>query len=117
MEGAIMQDELDKNLHSLFQEKRNSLTEEPFLGNMLKLIERKRAWRVFAQRAFLGMGIIIVALLAPYLVKGSALLSVRLNALFEIAGGFMASPRGIACAACCALLIYIFKRRWVSTFI
>lgn len=112
-----MQDELEKNLHSLFQEKRNSLTEEPFLDNILKLIERKRARRVFAQRAFLGMGIIIVALLAPYLIRGSALLSVRLNSLFEIVGDFMASPRGIACAACCALLIYIFKRRWVSTLI
>jgi hypothetical protein len=117
MEGAVMKDELDKNLHSLFQEKSNSLTEEPFLGNMLKLIERKRARRVFAQRAFLGIGMIIVALLAPYLVKASALLSVRLNSLFEIAGGFMASPRGIACAASCALLIYIFKRRWFSALI
>jgi hypothetical protein len=117
MEGAVMQDELDKDLHSLFQEKRNSLTEEPFLGNMLKLIEKKRARRVFAQRIVLGIGIIIVAFLSPYLVKGSALMSDGLNALFETAGSFMASPRGLACAACCALLIFIFKRRWISTLI
>jgi hypothetical protein len=117
MEGAAMQDELDQNLHSLFQERRNSLSEEPFIANTLKLLEKKRARRVFAQRVILGIGIIIIAVLSPYLVKGSTLISSGLNILFEIAGGFMASPRGIACAAGCALLIFIFKRRWFSALI
>jgi hypothetical protein len=117
MEGAAMQDELDKNLHSLFQERRSSLPEEPFLKNTLKLIERKRARRMFAQRAVFAAGICFIALLSPYLLKGSALISGGLNSLFEIAGSFMTSPRGIACAAFCALLLFIFKRRWVSTLI
>ena len=117
MEGAVMQDEVDKNLHSLFQEQRSSLPEEPFLGNMLKLIEKKRARRVFAHRVILAIGFIIIALSSSYLVKGSALISVGLNALFEIAGSFMTSSRGIACAAFCALLLFIFKRRWISSLI
>jgi hypothetical protein len=112
-----MQDELDKNLHSLFQERRSSLPEEPFLGNMLKLIERKRAQRVFARRAVLVLGIIIIALLSPYMIKGSAIISGGLNAFFEITGSLMASPRGITCTAFCVLLIFIFKRRWFSALI
>jgi hypothetical protein len=113
----MMQDELDRNLCSLFQERRNSLTEEPFLGDMLKLIKRKRARLVFAQGVVFIPAICFIALLSPYLLKGSALISDVTNALFEICGNFMVSPRGIACAAFCAFLVFVFKRRWFSALI
>jgi len=84
---------------------------------MLKLIEKKRARRVFVRRVILGMGLIIVALLSPYLIRGAALISGGLTVLLEVSGAFMTSPRGIACAAFCILLLFIFKRRLVSTLI
>jgi hypothetical protein len=117
MEGTVMQDELDTNLQSLFQERREDLPDEPFLGNMLELIERKRVRRVLVHRVVRILGICIIASLSPYLVKGSTLISVALNGSLSIIGSFMTSPRGIACAALCALLLFVFKRRWFSALI
>ena len=37
-----MQQEVDKDLQSLFEGKSRSLPEEPFLGNILRLIEKQR---------------------------------------------------------------------------
>jgi hypothetical protein len=117
MEGAVMLDELDTNLHSLFQEKRDHLPAEPFLNNIVKLIERRRAWRVFVQRAALVIGIIICAWVSPYMIKGSALISGGLNVLFQAAGNFIHTPTGLAAAAAGALLLFLFKRRWISSLI
>jgi hypothetical protein len=46
-----MLDELDKNLQSLFYEKTQELPEEPFIGNLLKRIQRRRFLKIILQMA------------------------------------------------------------------
>jgi hypothetical protein len=115
MEGVAMQDELDKNLQSLFGELRHDLSEEPFVENVAKLINQKRARRVFLQKAVLVAGVILCGLSSRYLVKSSALISEGLDALFKIAGSFASSPLGMLSAIVAFLLLFLFKRRWIST--
>jgi hypothetical protein len=112
-----MQNELDKNLHYLFQEQRASLPEEPFLKGVLKRIERRRARKAFIQRAIFVIGICIVAWFSPYLIKGSALLSNELDVLFKLAGSLIKTPTGMLSAAAVILLLFIFKRRRFSLFV
>jgi hypothetical protein len=69
------------------------------------------------QRLLFVPGFCCCAFLSPYLVKGSALLSGGLNALLGISASFFATPLGITCAALGALLLFIFKRRWLSTLV
>ena len=112
-----MQNEFDKNLHSLFQEQRESLPEEPFLKDVVKRIERRRARNVFIQYAILVIGICIVAWSSPYLIKGSALLSNELDVLFKLAGSLIKTPTGMLSAAAVILFLFIFNRRRFSLFI
>jgi hypothetical protein len=110
-----MQDELDENLQLLFQEQSRNLPEEPFLGNMLKLIHKRQSRRVFKQRMVLVLGFACCAVLSPILIKGSIVLSSHLNLIIEAAGGFLDKPAGIITAVlCCILLLFIFKRRLIS---
>jgi len=112
-----MQDDLDQNLHSLFEEKRQDLAEEPFLGYMLKLIEKRRFRRIFIRRLLLLLGFACCILLSPVLIKYSILLSGALNALFETAGNLCSTPTGMITTALCAVLILIFNRRLISRFV
>lgn len=112
-----MQDELDKNLQALFQEKRRRLPEEPFLGNMLRIIQRRQSRRIFIQRLLWILVFAYCAGLSPFLIKGSVLVSIGLNAFIGKAGAFMATPIGMGTAAFGLLLLGIFKRRWISQFV
>jgi hypothetical protein len=109
-----MQDELDKNLQSLFEERSGNLPEEPFLGNMLRLIEKRQARRVFMQRLIYALGLACCALLSPHLIKGSMVLCGGLNALLGVINGFVNTPMGMTSAALCALVILFFKQRKIS---
>jgi len=80
-----MQDELDKNLESIFREQRQSLQEEPFVGNTLSLIKKHRSRRVFQQNLILLMAVVCCALLSQYFIKGSILLSFYLDRIFKAA--------------------------------
>ena len=110
-----MQDELDKNLRSLFEEKCRSLPEEPFLGNTLKLIEKRQSRRIFVRRLAYVLGLACCVLLSPLLIKGSMVLSGGLNALLGAVNGFVNAPMGMTTAALCALLLLFFKQRHVSS--
>jgi hypothetical protein len=112
-----MQDELDKKVQSLFRQGSQSLPEEPFFGNMLKLVKRRQSRRVFRQRLILVLGFSCCAVLSPFLIKGSILLSDGLNRLLEAAGHFWNTPVGMATAALCALLLLIFRRRLISALV
>lgn len=111
-----MQDELDKNLQTLFQEKIQSLPVEPFLSIVLKRIERQRSRQVILQMLLPVLGLACCALLSPFLIKGSVLLSNGLNFIFETAGAFSSRPAGLATAAVSALLFIILKPRRIFRF-
>ena len=70
-----MQDELDKDLRSLFEEKCRSLPEEPFLGNTRRLIEQRQSRRIFMRRLAYLLGLACCALVSPILIEGSMALS------------------------------------------
>ena len=106
-----MQQEVDKDLQSLFEGKSRSLPEEPFLGNILRLIERQRFRRVCMQWLILVMGLLCCALMSPIFIKGSILLSNGLGRLFESAENFFAAPEGMIAAVLGGLLFLISKRR------
>jgi len=108
-----MQDEVDKDLQSLFEGERRSLPEEPYLGNILRLIERRRFRRVCMQWLILVLGFLCCALISPILIQGSILLSNGLNRFFESASNFLATPEGLITAALGVLLLLIFKRRLI----
>jgi len=109
-----MQDELDKNLRSLFEEQSSSLPEEPFLGNTLRLIEKRQSRRIFMQRLIYVLGLAFCALLSPFLIKGSMVLSGSLNALLGAINSFVNTPVGMTSAASCALVILFIKQRQIS---
>jgi hypothetical protein len=113
-----MQDELDKHLQFLFQEKSCDLPEEPFLSNMLKLIQRRQSLLLFRQKLILFLGFSCFAFLSPLLIKGSILLSSGLSGIFEAAGNFLDTPAGMLSGILCSIvLVFILKRRPLSTFL
>jgi hypothetical protein len=114
---AAMQPELDKDLLSLFEDEKQSLPEEPFLGNVLKLIEKRRSKRIFMQIVICFAGIACCAFLSPFLIKASIVLSDGLNAVFGAIGSFVDTPRGVFASTICALLLIFISRRQISRFV
>ncbi len=107
-----MRDELDKNLQSLFEEKSRSLTEEPFLGNILRLIEKKRRSRRVVRWLAYVLGFACCAYLSPFLIKGSVVLSAHLRDIFSAINSCVTSPVGMSVTV--FILIFVsFRRRRV----
>jgi hypothetical protein len=112
-----MRDELDKDLQSLFEERKGSLPEEPFLGNTLNLIKKKRRFGRAVMRGLVyALGIACCALASPFLIKGSMLLSGSLNVAVAAVDGFVNSSLGMS-VAIVALLFMFTKRRRISMFV
>jgi hypothetical protein len=108
-----MQDQLDSNLQSLFLEKRGSLPEEPFLSNVVKLIERHQSRQAFRKKLMLVLGLCICVFFSPLLIKSSILLSGAINQLFALAGNFLNTPTGACAGALCALLVFAIRPRLI----
>jgi hypothetical protein len=112
-----MQDELDKDLRFLFEEKCRSLPEEPFLGNTLRRIEKRQSRRILMRRLAYVLGLACCAVLSPLFIKGSMVLSGGLNALVGMVNGFVNTSAGMTTTALCALLLLFFNRRQISRFV
>ena len=113
-----MQDELDKDLQSLFREQSRNLSEEPFLSDTLRLVKKRRAWRILEQNLILLLAVIVCALSSRFFIKGSMLLSGYLDWIFKTAEFFMDRPAGILIIALCgAVSLLIFRRRIISAFV
>ncbi len=112
-----MQDELDKNLQSLFHERTQNLPEEPFISNVLERIQRLRFWKTILQSLLLVVGLACCAALSPLLIKGSIVLSNTLNTILGHAGAFLATRTGMITAACLALLLFILKAKRIFRFV
>jgi|WetSurMetagenome_2_1015567.scaffolds.fasta_scaffold51634_2 hypothetical protein len=113
-----MQDELDKDLQSLFREQSRNLPEEPFLSDTLRLVKKRRARRILEQNLILLLAVIVCALSSRLIIKGSILLSGYLDWIFKLAELFMDRPAGILIIALCsAISLLIFRRRIISAFV
>jgi hypothetical protein len=113
-----MQDELDKDLQSLFREQSRNLSEEPFLSDTLRLIKKHRARRVLEQNLILLLAVIVCALSSRSIIKGSILLSGYLDWICRTAELFVDRPVGILIIALCgAVSLLIFRRRIISAFL
>ena len=108
-----MQDEDYKKLQALFEEHAQSLPEEPFVGQTLKLIKRQKFRLFLKERLPWVLAVICCALASPWLIRGSILLSRGLDSLFEVSGHYLATPAGMLVAALFALTFLVFKRRLV----
>ena len=112
-----MQDELDQNLQSLFHEKNQDLPEEPFIGSVLKRIQRRRFRKIILRSLLLVVGLACCAALSPLLIKGSVVLSNTLNAILGHAGAFLATRTGMITAPCLALFLFVLKPRRFFRFV
>jgi hypothetical protein len=115
--GVPMQDEMEENLQSLFHERTQKLPEEPFIGNLLKRIQRRRYLKTVLQSLLLGAGLACCAALSPLLIKGSIVLSNTLNGIFARAEVFFATRTGMITVACLTLLLFILKTKRILRFV
>lgn len=107
-----MQEDLDPNLQSLFQQEESRLGEKPFLDTTLARIERMRFRSALNRKLLLVLGLVACALVSPHLIAASAFLSGQLAAAFDACGGFLDKPAGLPAAlAAGALLLCLFRRR------
>jgi hypothetical protein len=110
----VMQDELDKSLQSLFQGESQNLPEEPFLTNIIRLIQKQHSRRVFEQRLILVLGLACCALLSRFVIKLATQLSSHLDSIIRAAGDVLDKPAGMLTAAiCCTLLLFLFRRKLI----
>jgi hypothetical protein len=79
----------------------------------MRLIEKRQSRRIFMQRLIYVLGLACCALLSPFLIKGSMVLSGSLNALLRAINSFVNTPEGMTSAASCALVILFFKQRQI----
>lgn len=112
-----MQNDLDGNLQSLFHEHHQALPEEPFLGNMMKLLEKHQARRIWKQRLAWTPAFACCVLLSPLLVRGSVLLSSSFDSFFDATSQFIATPMGMLVAGLCILPVLILNRTLVLEYI
>jgi hypothetical protein len=113
-----MQDELDRDLQSLFREQSRNLSEEPFLSDTLRLVKKRRTRRVLERYLTLLLAVIVCALSSRLFIKGSILLSGYLDWIFKTAELFMDRPAGILIIVLCsAVSLLIFRRRIISAFV
>lgn len=112
-----MQDELDKSLQLLFQEQSRNMPEEPFLSGMFRMVEKHRRRQAFLHKLSAFLGFVCCALLSPFLIKTSIILSEYIARIFDAVGKFLDSPAGILAMALCGTILFVlFRRRIFSAF-
>jgi hypothetical protein len=112
-----MQDDLDRNLQSLFHEHSQNLPEEPFLTDLIKLLEKEQAWKIWERRLVFLLALFCCFLLSPFLLRGAELLSSGLDLLFDATCSLIATPKGMLIAGLCALPFLIFNRKMILEYV
>lgn len=113
-----MNEGMDKELESLFLEKNDNLSPEPFVENTIKVIRKRESWRVFGRRMIYLSALCCCVLLSQFLIRASMLLSRYLSDFFNVMGKLIDKPVGLAAAfLCCTFLVFIFRRKLVSVFL
>ena len=112
-----MQDDLDRNLQSLFHEHNQNLPEEPFLTNILRLLEKQQARKIWERRLAFMLALFCCFLLSPFLLRGAELLSSSLDLLFNSISALLITPAGMLIACLCALPFLIFNRKLILEYV
>jgi len=111
-----MPDELDVDLKALFEEESRRLPGEPFLGDMLRLLEKRRFRRIMLRRLAYVLVLACAAGLSPFLIDASTMLSLGVNELFSAVNRLVNTSAGMSIALVVLLLI-LFRRRHASRLI
>ena len=106
-----MQEDLDRDLRTLFRDSHRDLSDEPFVSSTAKLIESRRLRKVLARRLLQALGIVCIALVSPLLIEGSLLLSNGLDDLFTWSGRLLSTPLGTFIAALCSIPLIVLNRK------
>jgi hypothetical protein len=102
----------DQDLRALFRREQVRVAEQPFVNELARRVtasRRRRTTMIFAAQA-VAIGALIAA--SPWLVKGSALLSAKLDLLFASTANALDSPYGYGAGLLCfAVAAFVFRRR------
>jgi hypothetical protein len=102
---------LDPELQTLFAGEHTHAPEQPFLSELARSLAVERRRRVFRSRVLRVAGLAAVMALSPWLIAGSQVASAKLDALFESAATWLATPAGWITLGLCALVALI-ARLW-----
>jgi hypothetical protein len=101
---------LDPKLQTLFAREHTHVPEQPFFSELVRRVAVERSRRVFMSRVLRVAGLAAVIALSPWLIAASQVASAKLDALFESAAAWLATPAGWITLALCALVALI--ARW-----
>jgi hypothetical protein len=89
----------DRELHALFESQRDAIADEPFVRAVAARVAAEGRRRTLGRRVLLGAALVLLVGLSPWLVAGSAVMSARLDVLFDYAFAMLETPIGTAVGA------------------
>ena len=101
----------DRNLRALFERDQVHVAEQPFVNEIARRVAAARQRRTLATRV--TQAVLVGGLIAasPWLVSGSALLSVKLDALFSSTAAALDSPLGYGAGLVVIIAAFGLRRR------
>jgi hypothetical protein len=109
--GRIPMDD-DERLRTLFERKQVHVSEQPFVHEVAQRVAASRRLRAAGTLAAQAIAIGALIAASPWLVRGSSLLSAKLDVLFAAAASALDSPLGYAAGVLCfAVATLVLRRR------
>ena len=106
-----MTNRLDSELRARFHERARDLNDEAFIVHTMKRIQSERSRMKLRRRLLQAVGLVVVALLSPFLIEGSLVVSNGLDSLFTWTGTQLVTPLGALIAAGCLAPLFVANRR------
>ena len=104
-----MQNDGDKDLAQLFQEELPELPEEPFVGELLRRVEKARSRYHRIRWLLTALVLAVCAVATPYVVGMVVLFCDWLTRVMEISVEFFITPVGCGVMIACVLLAQLFR--------
>jgi hypothetical protein len=105
-------DRHDDDLRALFEREQVRVAEQPFVNEVAQRVTASRRRRTFVTLAAQAVAIGALIAASPWLVRGSLLLSVKLDSLFSAAASALDSPFGYGVGVLCFVTAaLVFRRR------
>lgn len=105
-------DELD----ALFREAHAHVPEQPFVNATLRRVAAEQRHAAALRRALKVVGVVLIAVSSPWLIRGAQLLSQWMDSGFARIGDWLGTPWGLAGAAAVIALALAARRfsrlRW-----
>ena len=86
-------------LEALFRETHSRVPEQPFVNATLREVATVQRRSAVLRRALTVVGVVLIAVLSPWLIHGAQLLSQALDLGFARIGDWLGTPWGVAVAA------------------